>query len=219
MKKSSLFSAAVLSLGLLTASAANATPFTIKMVADNDFAIFSGTASSINNLLYQNNVRWDQQISALSSMTFNLSAGDNFFYVLAMGGGGQENISGLVNGVNMTSPSVSVFESNNIRSFLSGYNLTTVENGSYSALLANVQAAFAAGLTWTAPVVNSSDIVIQSSGFGSGFRFADSTAHLYKFTANAVNVPTTAAVAEPATFAMLGLGLFGLAAARRRKAK
>lgn len=217
MNSRSLFKAALLSLGMMAASAANATPFTIKMVADNDFAIFSGTASNINNLLYQNHVRWDQQINALSSMTFNLAAGDNFFYVLAMGGGGQENISGLVNGVNMTG--TTAFESNNIRSFLTGYNLTTVENGTYSATLADVQRAMASNLVWTNPVINSSDIVIQSSGFGTGFHFADSTAHLYKFTTNAVNVPTTAAVAEPATIAMLGLGFFGLAAARRRKAK
>jgi len=217
MKKSSLFAMAALSLGLFAAPAVHAAPFTIKLVVDNDFAVFSGTTNSINNLLYQNNVRWDQQINALSSLTFDLNAGDDHFYVLAMGGGMEENISGLVNGVNITT--TNAVESNNISSFLTGYNATLVENGSYVALLADLQRAMASNLTWSAPQLNTSDWVIQRSGFGSGFHFADNAAHLYKFTARDVDVPTTSAVSAPATVAMLGLGLFGFAAARRRQAK
>lgn len=213
MKQRSLYRAAMMSLSLFAASAA-ATPFSISMVADNDFAIFSGTSTNINNLLYQNNVRWDQQINVLSTLNFNLAAGDNFFYVLAMGGGGQENISGKVNGVNMTA--TGVLQSSRITPFLTGYNLSSVENGSYVAKLIDVQTAFASTLTWSTPVYNTSDIVIRSSGFGSGYTFADSQAYLFRFTASDVKVPT---VAAPASIALLGLGLFGVAATRRRKLK
>ena len=77
---------------VLTASGfANASLMTFEMsiVADNDFAVFSGNATNINNILYQNNVGWKTQIGNLSSLSFTLAAGDDKFYVLGMGGGGQ----------------------------------------------------------------------------------------------------------------------------------
>lgn len=201
--------AAVLALS----SAGYASAFTISMVADNDFAIFGGTSTSINNVLYQNNKVWMDQIPALSTLTFDLAPGDTTFYVLAMGGGGQEDISGKVNGVNIAS--IPVFMSGDVRSFLSGYNLGAVTNGTYNAVLADVQAAFAQ-TTWGPATPNSTQTVISAAGFGSGYRFDDSTAHLFKFGAASVNVPTTN-VPEPAGIALFGLGLLGLVAARRRK--
>ena len=192
---------ATLCLGMFTATSASA--FTIKMVADNDYAIFSGTSSSINSILYQNNVVWNDQLRAISTQSFSLANGDDTFYVLGMGGGGQENISGLVNGVNMTDPSVSVSMSSNINSFLTGYNATAVTNGTYNVSLADVQTALA-NLTWGSPTVATNETVINASGFGSGFRFEDQQAHLFRFNAASVNVPTTP-VSEPATFAIFGV--------------
>lgn len=210
MKKSPLLSAIALSLGVLSASSANASSFTMSMVVDNDFAVFTGTTTSINHLLYQNNVVWNSQIAQLSTLNFNLAAGDNILYILAMGGGGQENISGTVNGVNIVNMSVS--ESSNINSFLSGYNFGTVTNGSYNAQLSDVQTAFAQA-TWSAPVLNFTDIVINAAGFGAGYHFDNTTAHLFQFTAADANIH----VPEPTGFALMGLGLLGLAATRRRK--
>lgn len=199
-------------MALSTAGFASATPFTISMVVDNDFAIFGGTATSINNVLYQNDVDWYHQIPQLSTMTFNLAPTDTTFYVLAMGGGGpEENISGNVNNVNIAGIPVSV--SSNIRSFLSGYNLGAVADGTYSANLSDVQSAFAQA-TWSVPTLNTSQTVIQQAGFGSGYSFDSSTAHLYRFDAVSVDVE----VPEPAGIALVGLGLLGLAVVRRRKA-
>lgn len=212
MKKSKIISAIALSLGLLSAGSASATSFSISMVVDNDFAIFGGTSTSINNLLYQNNVVWNSQIAQLSTQTFNLAAGDDMFYVLAMGGGWQENISGKVNGVNITSIPVSV--SSDVQSFLTGYNLGTVTNGTYNALLGDVQTAFSQ-VTWSAPTLNTTDVVISAAGFGSGYSFNDSTAHLYSFKATSVGVDTK--VPEPSGLVLLGLGLLGLVGVRGRK--
>ncbi len=205
MKKTSLVA---LLVGLFSIGPVYAGPFSISMVADNDFAIFSGTASSINNILYQNNTSWPNQIIALSTLTFNLAAGDNRFYVLGMGGGGpEENISGTVNGVNMTNPSVTVLMSSNLAPSLSNYNVGgNVAAGNYNALLSDVQSAFS-GLTWGSPTLNSSQTVIQQAGFGSGFIFSTLRAHLFAFEATEVNV----SVPEPSVLVILGIGLLGLA--------
>ena len=202
---------------VLTASGfANATHMTFEMsiVADNDFAVFSGNATNINNILYQNNVGWKTQIGNLSSLSFTLAAGDDKFYVLGMGGGGQEeNISGLINGVNMTS--VSVAMSSNLSSYLTGYNNFDVEAATYSASLADVQNAFSNVSSWSdaASNLNSTQTVIEKAGYGSGFAFSTGNAHLFSFDAEDAGVK----VPEPSTLAIFALGLMGLASRRFKK--
>ncbi len=201
---------------LLSAGSVSATPFSIEMVADNDFAIFSGTSTGINNLLYQNNVDWYAQVASISTLSFNLAAGDDTFYVLGMGGGGpQENISGLVNGVNMTDPSLSVSMSSDISSFLPDYNFEdSVAKGSYSAQLIDVQNAFSQA-TWSnaSSNLNTTQTVIHQAGFGAGYRFNTGTAHLFSFDAVDVNVEP---VSAPASLALFSLSLAGLAYRRRK---
>ncbi|NVK54836.1 MAG: hypothetical protein HWE26_04425 [Alteromonadaceae bacterium] len=208
----------ILSASVLT-STAIAAPFTIEIVADNDFAVFTGTDSNIHHLLYQNDVTWTEQIDELSSLSFNVATGDNKFYILAMGGGTDaENISGLINGVNMTDPSVSVRMSSNIASFLTGYTDTAylsngstvyadVEDGTYDALLTDVQSAFSSpGFAWTSPTLNTSQGVIQASGFGAGYSFGSLEARLFEFDIADVNVE----VPEPPLMAVFAVMSFAL---------
>jgi len=189
------------------------------MVADNDFAIFTGTATGINHLLYQNNKVWWDQIPALSTLTFTLPAADSMFYVLGMGGGGNENISGLINGVDMTSAAVSTTMSSDLHSYL-GYNTTTVSDGTFDASLAGVQSAFSS-LTWGAPIVNTTDeVIVGAAPYGKGFHFDDSTAHLFAFTSRAVGVdPGPVGVPEPSSIALALTGLASLMGLRRRPRK
>lgn len=216
MKRKFRHSAVAVFLGLMSVGAANASPFSIKMVADNDFAIFGGTATGINDLLYQNNVSWPTQISTLSTLTFTLPAADTMFYVLGMGGGGNENISGVINGVDMTSASVSVTMSSDIQSYLSGYNTSTVSDGTFNATLSDVQRAFSS-LTWGAPTTNTTDEVIMAAApNGIGFHFDPSTAHLFAFSSRAVGVnPGPGAVPEPSSIALALIGLASVMGLRR----
>lgn len=187
---------------------------TMAIVTDNDFAVFAGTVNSITRLVYQNNVVWNDQIADLSSFSFDLQAGETNFYLLAMGGGGEENVSGEINGVNLTS--ISVLQSSNIAAYLTDYNASSVTDGSYTVQLLDVQLALASlGLWWGDPTLTDSQTVVSLSGFGLGYSFDDSNAVIFTFPAESVNVDT---VPEPSAVGLLALGAGGMAwAARRRR--
>jgi hypothetical protein len=195
MKKSLRFAFPAIVMVFAGVNCAHGGPisYTIQIVADNDFAVFAGTGDSVTSLVYQNNVSWPSQIAAASSQSFTLQPDQTTFYVLGMGGGGEENISGTVNGVDMTS--IPVQMSSDLSSQLTGYNLSAVAAGTYNASLADVQAAFS-GLTWGPPTSNTSDAVIQMAApNGIGFDFASGTAHLFQFSALDVS-----GVPEPSTW-------------------
>ncbi len=191
----------------------------IQIIADNDFAIYAGTDTSITRSIYQNNVIWNSQLSAAESFSFELEEGETTFYLLAMGGSGEENISGKINGVNIVGifqeDSSKVIQSNAIQGFLSSYDLGTVSNGTYTPTLSSVQGALAAA-TWGAPTVVTGVTVVSQNphaeigGVRSGFNVPASSAVFFRFDATSVNLP------EPGTAMLLALGACGIVARRRR---
>jgi hypothetical protein len=201
---------AVLAIGV---SGARGDSFSMQLVADNDFAVFGGTAASVNDLIYQNDYSWPDQIDNLSTLTFDLPSGDTTFYVLGMGGGGQENISGTINDIDITTLD-DISMSSDLSAYLTGYLSNgvadpSVADGTYNASLADVQAAFP-NLTWGSPSINSSDNVIQiASPNGVGFDFDSDTAHLFSFSASDVGVTPAP---EPSGWAVtvVGLAILGL---------
>ncbi len=192
--------------------------FSMQIIADNDFAVFGGTATSVNDLIYQNDAGWPDQLNNLSTITFDLQPGDTTFYLLGMGGGGQENISGTVNGVDITTINVSM--SSDLSPYLAGYDLGAVAAGTYDASLSDVQTALP-NLTWGSPTFNNTDYVITQSPTGQGYDFASGTAPLFEFNATDVGVAPTP---EPSTSLLLaGAGAViaacraGLALFRRQR--
>jgi hypothetical protein len=158
-------------------SVGSAKALNIKIVVDNDFAIFSGTSTSINTLLYQNNDDWGSQ--GLRSIA-NPPAGDNIYYLLAMGGGLGEEAMGTIGIFNLTT-ATGVKVSNNLASYLSGYSLTAVAQGSFDASLIDVQTAFPA-LTFAAPPAPGCGHVCSvrpSVSNGESFEFSSGSAVLF----------------------------------------
>jgi hypothetical protein len=193
----------------------------IQIVADNDFAVYAGTGSSITRSIYQNEVIWNSQLAAASTFSFDLEPGETTFYLLAMGGSGEENISGKINGVNIVKifqdDPTAVIQSNAIQAFLSSYDTGAVSNGTYSPTLGSVQAALGQ-TTWGAPQVVGSATVINSNpesfinGLPFGFNVPSSQAVFFRFNADSVGVPT---VPEPSTTLMVGV-MAVLSCLRRR---
>ena len=198
--------------GLVAALSAGATvshgqSFSMQIVADNDFAVFAGTSSGVTELLYQNDYSWPDQIDNLSTLSFDLQNGETTFYLLGMGGGGEENISGTVNGVDITTIG-DVAMSSDLGPYLTDFETQsdggTVADGTFDASLTDVQAAFSS-LTWSAPSPNSSDAVIQlASPNGVGFDFPSQTAELFSFSTADVGVTSTP---EPSASGLLLVGV------------
>ncbi len=128
-------------------SAGSAKALNIQIVVDNDFALFSGTNTGVNTLLYQNNVVWNSQ--GLLEAIADAPSTDNVYYLLAMGGGSPEEAFGTIGNINITT-ATGVKVSNNLEGSLSGYSLGAVTDGSYTPSLVDVQAAFPT-LTFSAP--------------------------------------------------------------------
>ena len=208
---------------LLAGAPAARASFTLQIVADNDFAVFAGSPDAITRVIYHNEVVWNSQLAAASSFTFDLVAGESVFYLLGMGGGGEENISGKINGVNIVkifqdTPS-SIVRSNTVETLLTGYDFGAVSNGSYTPALSDVQAALTSA-SWSAPAVVSGPTVVNSNpeanidGQRYGFNIPSAQAIFFRFDAASVGVPT---VPEPGTVAMFGFAAVTAGLQRRRR--
>jgi len=81
----------------------------MKVLVDNDFAVFMGNDQQVTRLFYQNDVVWNSQIVDIQTLDVYPNAGETFIYLLPMGGnayippgggsGGQENFSGVLNNI------------------------------------------------------------------------------------------------------------------------
>ncbi len=81
----------------------------LKVLADNDFAVFMGNDQEITRLFYQNDVSWYAQVDAIQTLDVYPISGETFIYILPMGGngyvppgqgnGGEENWSGVLNNI------------------------------------------------------------------------------------------------------------------------
>ena len=206
----------LLAAGFFTIGSVSAA--TLQVICDNDFALFAGTSNGVSRLVYQNDFEWPTQIANAASLDVNLLPGETTFYLLGMGGGGDENIGGTLNGVDFTS--INILQSSDISSYLPNYFdyedgevvYPRVADGAYSASLADVQAAFP-HVSWNSPTV-----VYEGVGTyvtGSAFYIPTGTATLFRFSGDSVGI--TAAIPEPSTYALFGLGALALVVACRRK--
>lgn len=206
---------------LVTAPVASASVI-IQIVADNDFAVYAGDAATITRAIYHNETVWNSQLTAASTFSFDLVPGETTFYLLAMGGGGEENISGKINGVNIVKifqdDPAAVIQSNEIDAFLSSYNLGTVSNGTYTPTLSSVQSALL-NVTWGTPTVVNGATVINANpeayinGQPRGFNVPSGQAVFFRFDADSVGVPNTP---EPGVAILVCLAAVGAGIRRRR---
>jgi hypothetical protein len=177
-----------LSLGLLLTTPVKA--LNIQIIVDNDFALFSGTSASVNTLLYQNNAMWGSQLDFQNNPVADAPAGDNYYYLVAMGGSSPEEAFGTIGGLNLTTAS-GVLLSNTLQAQLSGYDLNAVTDGIYDVLLTDLQNAFP-NLTFSATSGTSCLTVCQ--GFpalsqGRSFAFGSGAAVLFAIPMEATAVP------------------------------
>ena len=189
----------------------------MQIICDNDFALYAGTATGVTRKVYENNASWPQQVANASTFNVTLTGSETHYYLLAMGGGGQEeNIGGRVNGVALDTIAT-MQQSSNIAGSLTGYFSSpqtinpTVAMGTYVSQLADVQAALSTA-TWSAP----SDI--RNSGVGANvtgtaFWFATENAVLFQFSGLSVGV---SAVPGAGGVGLAACGMLGLRRRRRR---
>ena len=81
----------------------------VKVIADNDYAVYMGNDLGITRVLHQSNVVWMDQVANIGTLDVFPLAGETYMYVLAMGGnptylapgagaGAEEDWTGTING-------------------------------------------------------------------------------------------------------------------------
>jgi len=185
---------------ILATTAFSQAAVTLQIISDNDFAVFVGTSTGVTRLIYQNDVSWSAQVSAAGSFAFDFEPGETSIYLLAMGGGGPENIGGMMNGVDLTT--IDVAQSSNLSGSLANYATSgsAIESGVYSVTFNEVSAAVP-GLTWGG--VSVTDNGVGTFVTGNAFEHAESSAVIYRFSAADIGV-IVPAVPEP-NVTLLGL--------------
>lgn len=163
----------------------------LKVLVDNDFAVFMGNDQEVTRLFYQNDVSWPAQISNIQTLDVFPASGETFVYVLPMGGnsyippgdgeGGEENWSGVLNNIPLldypgaeVAVSRSVSDSNDIihsgyllfNNHLSAYttSINAVANGDYSVNETDLPQA-SSNIIWS-PAVRSFSPLIADPIFG-----------------------------------------------------
>ncbi|NQX02000.1 PEP-CTERM sorting domain-containing protein [bacterium] len=211
MKSTAFYSA--LGAVVLASSGLAQAAVTLQIISDNDFAVFVGTSTSVTRLVYQNNESWPAQTAAAGSFSFGFQAGETTVYLLGMGAGGEENIGGRMNGVDITT--INVSQSSSLSGYLTNYTTTSVsvlDSGAFVATLQDVSTALQ-NLTWGSTTII--DYGVGSNVTGSAFEYQVNSAPLFRFSAADIGV-TVPAVPEPGV-TMLGLAAGLILVSRRRR--
>jgi hypothetical protein len=174
----------------------------IRILADNDFALLAGDENNVTRMILQNDVVWMEQAANATTYAINLNGGETYLYLLAMGGGGGEDIGGLLNGVDITTIAsgvngiqravgrtggtlqdgfllIDTFLSDWSSVGFSGNTATNVEWGKYAAPIGGIQTALT-GATWGNPAARQSGGV-GGSVTGYGFSVPSSRAVMFRF--------------------------------------
>jgi len=155
------------------------------IAVNNDFAIFAGTSTSIDRLVYQNN----SDCLSATPFTLNINADETYIYILAMGGDPswywdkREDLSGTINGKNIADIS-SIEKSSDVSPYLTDYvtsrdTTQTIAYGTYSVTLEDILSALP-NLIWTPPTPSGGLEIPNRYGFGLGYPFQTGEAFIFK---------------------------------------
>jgi hypothetical protein len=195
---------------------------TLKVIVDNDYAAFLGNSSNVTSLFYQNNVVWNTQILNATTLDIYPQAGETYLYLAVMGGGGTEDFGGNLNNQDIvTLPGAQVASGRSpletavvsgsyltLQSYVSGYNLTNVANGTQNVDLAELQTALT-GVTWSSAVstgygASGNVPTHKTSGVccgpdavgaglsGKGWNFPSGTMVVFRYPISALSLPVSA---------------------------
>lgn len=170
----------------------------IRIVVDNDFAILAGDANNVTRMILQNDVVWWDQISNATTYSIALNGNETYLYLIPLGGGGQEDIGGTLNGVDITSIASGpegmqravakaggtvqdgyLLLQNDLTGFADAVGRGDVAYGPYSVQLQDLQTALS-GATWGNPPDYTTSWGPGQQVTGKAFRFPDSSAVAFR---------------------------------------